>query len=81
MLTSFTIKRTFYETRVSLYVDCEAKTADCLVTYDRRIVRQEGVPFWQTDTPEKAAAWLSETVGVEGSRLETLHAINRRQAA
>jgi hypothetical protein len=74
MISSFTIKRTFYRTSVSLTVDCERETADLLAKHNR-IIRDMGqIEFWKVSTPEKAERFLSETIGERGSLIETLHA-------
>ena len=74
MLANFTIKRTFRETRVTLYVDCERKAASIVATHNRIIRDQGDIEFWKVETPEKANRFLSETIGERGSLIETLQA-------
>lgn len=62
MLTSFTIKKTFYKTRIVLSVDTERKTADALVTYDGLIIGDQPLRYTDYDTPEKAERQLSKPV-------------------
>lgn len=82
MLASFTARRTFCKLVISLQVDCERKTADALVTYDRRIVYQGwSQPYEAVSTPEKAEAFLSRPVGQHATFVEHLEFIYRGQSA
>lgn len=78
MITSFTIKRHFCGTGVTLYVDCERKAADIICTHDRIIRDQGTVEFWKVDEPQKAERFLSEIIGERGSLIETLNARYQR---
>ena len=78
MLVQFHIKRQFNKLAVSLWVDCDRKTASLLASYERRIIRaDEAVEFWKVSTPEMAEKWLTEPQGEMGSRIETLEHITR----
>ena len=72
MLAFFTIKKTFYKLQFTLIVDCEKRTADATVKYDRRIVAMSSVPFYNVDSPEAANRWLSETRNEHGNVVEYL---------
>lgn len=76
MLASFVIRRTFYETRISLVVDCDRKQADMTVTHRGRIVAMEAIRKANLPcvmTPENANRWLSREIGEHGTIIETLH--------
>lgn len=90
MLASFQIRRTFNKLRATIYVDCEAKDASLMVTYDRRILHCGygtglAVFFQDVSTPEKAESWLGAEVadcrekGAVISRLEAMELDARRQ--
>lgn len=78
MLSFFKIRRNFHKLTVSLTVDGDAKTAEVVVSYDRRIVRIEEIPFDLVSTGgkiadvAKAEAWLSRPCGERGNYVEAL---------
>lgn len=74
MLSSFTLKKTFYNTRVVISVDCECKQADALVMRDGLIIGQQPLRFNDFSTPERAQVELSRQISQYGNWIETLHA-------
>lgn len=78
MLTFFTLRENFYDLRVSLIVDGDAKAASLTVTYNRRIVRHEELPFadfaigGKVADLAKAQAWLHRPCGERGNFIEAL---------
>lgn len=77
MLASFTIRKTFYKTRITLTVDNERKTADALVTYDGLIMANQPLRYSDLDTPDKAERYLSKPVSEYNSWIEMLDATMR----
>jgi len=77
MLASFTIRKTFCKTRITLTVDNERKTADALVIYDGLIVANQPLQYFDLDSPEKAERYLSRPVSEYGSWIEMLDATMR----
>lgn len=72
MLAMFVIRKTFCKLTVTLHVDVEAKSAETIVTYDRRIKRIDTAPIWEVDTVEKAEKWMGRSFGERGSLVEYL---------
>lgn len=62
MLAHFTIRKTFYDTKITLTVDCDRKTADAMVTHKGLIIGEQPLRFTDCDTPDKAERALSKPV-------------------
>lgn len=73
MMAFFSLKKTFYQTRVSLYVDCEHKNASVIVTHNHVIVATADIAFHEVYDAAKAEAWLSRPCGIHGNFVETMH--------
>lgn len=72
MLAAFTTRSRFYKLTVTLAVDCEDKSAEMTITYDRRILRIEAVSFYDVREPALAEAYLGRPMGERGSFVEAL---------
>jgi hypothetical protein len=70
MLTFFQIRKNFYKLSVHIAVDCTRELADLMVTYDRIIVGQQELPYYDVSTPDKANAWLCRPCGERGNFIE-----------
>lgn len=84
MLTQFTVRRTFYKTTVTVYVDCERREASVLVKWDRLIAKSAdlaGMDLQECLTPEGCNTWLSRTRGAHGSFIETMERDRKRAMA
>jgi hypothetical protein len=70
MLTQFTIEHTFYNLRMTLYVDTKQRNASLTVTYDRYIRHMGDIPFHEVSTPDLAEKWFSRPCGERGNFIE-----------